>query len=627
MKKSKLAIAAALAGAALPGLAAELKLTDGMEISVKTTATAGTIIRTSEPSPSTYALIPSTAVADVAPGQLVGQTGGSDLNFEKGDPVSTVIKAMTDIDVHGKTLGFFIRIDAWKDLTLGHSDVRYGNAPNGFTPNTPLSDRGFAPDAKFSNIRARDVYFYKRFGGDGPTHTDIRVGRQVLNWGVSQFFTGGLGSVTNPYDTAAQFRPGALPQESRVPVGMLSLSTTLNERWGFDAYVPFEFRPGNIPGCGTFFDVASVTPQGCNVVGPFGSPIPGSPLSTPTSLTEHSLLESGYYLHRNDQDKPDGRDQYGVAIRYTNPLWNTDFRAYAAKTDSTLPNIYSITIENVNGATLPAGIAGALQRLSDPSGMKYGLVYPEGIQVYGISFEKKLSQTSKIFSEASYRKNQPIGYSPIDLLLAGLLRSPTSLLQVQKDILSVPAGETFEGFDRYPVITANAGGNKTFRNLLGADHVALGAELGLSHINGLPDPSVFRYGRGLAYGGAPYLVDGALTACTETMPGVNGVPGKTCTYDGYITSTAWGVRGKAAMTYDNVIFGADLTLALTLAKDVRGYSYDATFSQGRMTSRISMRADWSKKYFFEAAFTDYSGGNYNLLADRSNLALVAGATF
>ena len=627
MKTMQFALQAALACTAVSAHAADFKLSDDLAASINVVATAGTIIRTAAPSPSTYALIPSAAVAGAAPGGLIGQTGGSDLNFRKGHPVSTVLKAMVDADLHYRDIGVFVRLDAWNDRVLGRRDAAYGNYPNGFTPGTPLSDRGLAPDARFSNARLRDVYAYGRFAGPEGVRTELRVGRQVLNWGVSQFFAGGLGAVTNPYDNAAQVRPGAQPQEAKVPVGMVSLSAMLNQEWSIDAYVPFEFRPANIPACGTFFDAASVTPDGCDIVGPFGAPIAGTPLTTVTSLTERALLNSGYYLPRQDSAKPGGGHQFGLAVRYTSPALNTEFRGYAARSDNTLRNIYSITIENVNGGVLPAGVAGALQRLVDPNGLRYGLVYPEGTQVLGASFETKIDPGTKVFGEVAYRPNQPIGLSPVDLLLAGLLRSPTSLLQLTKNILSVRPGATFEGYDRHAVTTVNLGGNKVFAKTLGADRILLAGELGYSRVGGLDDPAVQRYGRGLAYGSAPYYVKGALTACAVTVPGLNGVPGKTCTYDGYISSNAWGLRGRVAATYSAVLFGADLTPSLTVAKDVQGYSYDGTFSKGRLTSRLGLRADWGKRYFAEVAYADFRNGSYNLLADRSNLSLVVGAVF
>lgn len=85
-------------------------------------------------------------------------------------------------------------------------------------------------------------------------------------------------------------------------------------------------------------------------------------------------------------------------------------------------------------------------------------------------------------------------------------------------------------------------------------------------MGGLTDPAILRYGRGLAYGGAPYYVNGVLTDCAVTMPGLNGVPGTTCTYDGYITRSAWGLRGRIAATYGGLLPGATLTPSLAVAK-------------------------------------------------------------
>jgi hypothetical protein len=158
--------------------------------------------------------------------------------------------------------------------------------------------------------------------------------------------------------------------------------------------------------------------------------------------------------------------------------------------------------------------------------------------------------------------------------------------------------------------------------------VILALEVGGSYVAGLPDPSVLRYGRALAFGAAPYISNtGALTACAETAPGLNGVPGKTCTNDGFTTGAAWGLRGRLSATYADALFGAALTPSITIAKDVLGYSYDGTFSEGRLTVRTALRADWGKRYFAEVAYTGFGGGNYNLAADRSNLALVAGMNF
>src|SRR4051812_18486621 len=143
------AFALSIIGAALPALAADFKPAEGVDARLGATVTFGTTVRMDAPDPAAYALIPSTVVPGTPPGQLVGQTGGSDLNFARHRPVSTVLKTLIEGDVHGRHAGIFARASAWTDFTLRGRSVPYGNYPNGFTPGTTLSDDGLHRGAKF----------------------------------------------------------------------------------------------------------------------------------------------------------------------------------------------------------------------------------------------------------------------------------------------------------------------------------------------------------------------------------------------------------------------------------------------------------------------------------------------
>ena len=620
------AVILSLICAALPALALEAKPADGIDMSLVGTVTFATMIRTANPDPDVVSRIPSTVVPDAAPGNLVGQTGGSDLNFKQGKPVSTVLKAMLDFDVHGRNAGLFARADAWHDFTLSHAGAAYGNYANGYTPDVPLSDRGFAREARFDGAEFRDAYVYGNLAPTTQSRVDVRLGRQVLNWGFAQFIAGGVSSGINPVDYASQLRPGSLPQESRLPVGMIDMKLGVDKQWNVEAFVPFESRQNVLPGCGTFFDLASLVPHGCMVAGALSSPIPGTPIATVGSLTEHSLLANGYYVHRLDDVNARRGGQFGLAGRYTVAALGTEFSAYAMDTSSSAP-YFRMTIEDVNGTTLPAGLGGGLARLTSPTGLRYATVFPEHVHLYGAGFDARLDPGARFYGEVAYRPDQPLGMNPNDLLTAFLLRSPTSLLQLHSNILAVPAGGTWDAFDRYGVLNSIVGGSKVALNTMGADRVVISGEVGDSRIGALPDHMTMRYGRGLAYGTAPYRLNGALTACSEAVPGFSGVPGKTCTGEGFITKDAWGLRGRIAATYSNSLLGAAITPSLLVALDMGGYSYDATYSQGRTTIRAGLRADWGTRWYVDAQYTQFGGGSYNLMADRSNVMLAAGARF
>src|SRR5688500_14742317 len=121
------AFALTVVSTAIQAVAADFKPAEGVDAKLGATFTLGTTVRLDAPDPDAYALIPSTVVPGTPPGQLVGQTGGSNLNFARHRPVSTVLKTLIEGDVHGRHLGVFARASAWTDLTLKHRDVPYGN--------------------------------------------------------------------------------------------------------------------------------------------------------------------------------------------------------------------------------------------------------------------------------------------------------------------------------------------------------------------------------------------------------------------------------------------------------------------------------------------------------------------
>jgi hypothetical protein len=630
-----------LALAAFSTHAAEMQLGEGVSARLDTTLSFGTILRTENPNPAEYGAIPST-VAGAAQGQLVGQTGGSDLNFHRGDLVSTVAQGMLDLSLKSPTFGAFARAAVWHDFSLGQDAAAYGNAPNGFAAGAPLSDHGMLNAAKFNGAMIRDAYV-SAHAQLGSVQLDTRLGRQVFGWDGAQalsggswssprMIAGGVASGLNPNDYAAQTRPGALPEEAKVAVGMLSLHLASGKAWAADAFVPYETRQAVLPACGTFFDTVSIVPEGCNVAAAIQGPIAGSPLNSLASLTEHSLVKSGFYVHRGADAMPSARGQFGLGMHVNAASIGTVVSGYLLNTPATLP-YYQAMVEDVGGHTLPLAPASVFGRLNPallPAGssaLNYAITYPGSVRLYGLGTDSQIGLGTKMFTELSYRPSQPLSYNLNDMLAAFLTRSPNSLLAERRGMLAVPAGGTFQAYDRLGVGTATAGVNQRFGPMAGAQGGMVSLELGMEHVNDLPDPLTMRYGRSFAYGLATYRDSGtgALSACSEAAPGFSGVSGKTCTTDGFVTSTAWGWRMALAARYQVGSGGLVLTPSLTLADDVHGYAFDNSFSQGRRTLRPALRGDWGRGYYGQVVYTRFGGGNYNLMADRSNLMLAVGA--
>lgn len=561
----------------------------GLEGQFKGTLSWGSQIRSESPSPQVYSDWPSRSVPGMTRGTLQGQVGGSDLNFAKGHPISSVLKAVLDLDLKKDNVGVFLRGRAWHDLVLGQKNVPYGHYPNGYEPNQALNDSGFASSAQFSGIELRDAFVYGQFSG-GPGKTlDLRWGRQVLQWGATALHTGGINSGINPVDMASLQRPGALPSEGPLPLGMLSGKWAAGERWSLEGFAAYEARGHVLPGCGTYFDVVSFAPKGCDFASLAGA-------------SEQSLLASGNYVHRNPDVRFKNSGQYGVAFGYKLEPWNADVKVFAMNTHSALPSL-RMTVN----ATTP-GVRS----------VNYAMVYPEDVSLLGLSFQKPLAPAVRMFAEVAYRPHQPIGLNAFDVLAGFVSRNPASVVALNKGIGALPVGGSFDAYDRYGVATGSLGVNAVIPRALGADRVVLLAELGISQVKGLPDPSVLRYGRPLPYGAAAFA--GGL-GC------VDAVPGKTCTTDGYVSPRAWGLKMMASATYANATGGVSWIPSVLVSKDIKGYAHDGAFSEGRMLFRPALRAQLQQNYFAELQYHRYSGGRYNLLTDRDHVTMVAGANF
>jgi hypothetical protein len=449
-------------------------------------------------------------------------------------------------------MGLFVRGRAWHDFALGEKNAAYGNYPNGFQPNQPLSDKGFAPSARFGNLDLHEVFVYGQVDAGADTPLKLRLGRQVLAWGGPLLGMGGVNAAINPADVASMLRPGALPSEGRLPVGMVSAQWAPGSLWRLEGFAAYESRSAVLPGCGTFFDVQSFAPQGCDFAALAGA-------------SEQSLLASGAYLNRNADVKAASTGAYGI-----------------------------------------------LRSVS------YAMVYPEDVSLLGLSFIKKLAPTTRLLGEVAYRPHQPITLNAFDVLSSFASRSPASVLALNKGINSLPVGASFDAYDRFGVTTGSLGLDTVFPKTLGAERISLLAEVGVSQVRGLPDPAVLRYGRPVGYNGAAYTGG---PACVDT------VPGKTCTSDGYISSSAWGLRMLASARYAPAGSGITWTPSLLWAQDVRGYSYDGLYSEGRTLLRPALRAEFGGRYFGDLQYHRFSGGRYNLRIDRDHVSLVAGARF
>ena len=255
---------------------------------------------------------PDSLFITVANGKSIGlpATGSnhngddSELNYgHAGNIYSAPLQGWLSLSATYNQYGLFVLGKGWYDFTELHSDVPWGNYPNGLTGGRPLSDTGFESRDKFSGLALQEAYVF-----GAPTVGDhniyFRIGNQYIPWGIPNLFLGGLDAL-NPIDLAALVRPGATYADSLVPVPAVFLRFAVTPKLALEGFWQFAEARNAYPGCGTLFAV-DYFPQGCNFA------LVASPL-----ITDQAALLTGQFVTRKNTPGNNEVDQGGVGARYT----------------------------------------------------------------------------------------------------------------------------------------------------------------------------------------------------------------------------------------------------------------------------------------------------------------------
>ena len=97
--------------------------------------------------------------------------------------------------------------------------------------------------------------------------------------------------------------------------------------------------------------------------------------------------------------------------------------------------------------------------------------------------------------------------------------------------------------------------------------------------------------------------------------------------DGYVTDSSWGYRVRASLTYNDVLFGINLTPSLAWSHDVDGYSPNSNFTEDAKALSVALGAEYLNRCTASLAYTTFSGGDYNTMEDRDFVSLSFSVSF
>ncbi len=532
-------------------------------------------------------------------------------NFDDGDTFSQIFKGVHDLQLSYDNVGAFVRGKYWYDFELENGSRSHGHTNNGYLPGAELNDDGFNDYAKFSGAEILDAYLYGEFEL-GEQILDLRLGRQVVNWGESTFISGGLNSI-NPFDVNAFRRPGAEIKEGLLPSNMAFASLTLNDAFSVEGFYQLEWEPTAIDGCGTYFSTNDFAAQGCDGIRITSPSLPGSAgIGDQFYFDGYAgLLPFNPVVGRNADGRrePDDDGQFGLALRYFSEALNsTEFGLYFSRYHSRLPLISGVKTPIHPGSLIAAGADPASASTIAAFGSSYFIEYPEDIKLYGLSWNTNLGDVAWS-GEVSHKQDAPIQING-PLLVASMLTLGTqpgnpangAVVPVGTDAL----GADISGFDTFDITQVQSTFIKFVDRVWGASRMTLISELGWTHIHSFDESeSAIKYGRNGAFGYAP---------------GDQG---------GFVTQDSWGYVLRGKLEYPNAFAGVSLTPQVSFKHGVDGFGPQpgAAFNEDEKSLSLSLTGDYLNQYRAQLAYTSFFGGDFNPLEDRDFVSLSASVSF
>ncbi|TCM69069.1 uncharacterized protein DUF1302 [Acinetobacter calcoaceticus] len=532
------------------------------------------------------------------PGNSVDVNGDDGhANFSQHDSISQIIKGYTEFKLNGPDQGAVLSAKYWYDhaYETGHGDLK------------PFDDSEWPRLAKFKGIDLWDAYLWKNFKFENGQALNVKLGKHSLNWGKSLFLQNGLNSVS-AFDYAAMNRPGGDVRERVIPVEMFSFAAELKEGLKLEGFYQFKFRPSVVDGCGTFFAISDFVPEHC---GPVILTV------TPGNKLTDTALENKSYIPRDVSRKAKDSGQFGFALKQTLPsLNNAELGVYYANYHGRTPNFdgYTVTApgpKNFNTAS-------------------YFSVYPEDIDMYGLSLTGKIGSTN-IFTELNYKPSQPLQLNGTDIVYYQVLSNESPL---SPPGVTPGMGEYVDGHVRLPVTQFSIGASDSISNLFGANVFNWAAEFGVNHI---ADIGNHRIGRAGAFGRSE-LSTGAYNPETKEFQctpygtahlsndEIDRMNEAYCNREGFFSQWSLGYRLRGALSYKDLLPGTVISPSLSFRHDLHGYSQN--FQEGQMSIGAAVSATIDKKYSAELAYFNFFGSNdFSVMDDRDFASLAFKVNF
>jgi len=586
-----------------------------------------------------------------------------ELNYRKKAAFSEALTGVSEIALNYKEQGgIFLRGSGLYDFEV----------MNATTDHIQLTH-----DAKGvvgSYTRLLDAFGFWRFNL-GTMPAEMRLGRQVVDWGESTYIPGGLNEV-NHFDVTALQVPGAELKQALLPDEMAVFNLQLSKNLSTQLLYLFDWHEDIIEPDGAYFSTSDFAgPGGNRVFLGFGAI---SDQGVDFRPLGGALIGNFQAYSRLPDKKPSESGQFGVNFKLYLPNFSqgTQLGLYFLNYSSRLPVVSAMTgsqagFGNAFGAVnavaaaaqalaagLPfaaavaTGAAVGQQRaaalggnLSAATAQQYATIglfeeFPQDIRMLGVSFNTQIQKTgTALQGEVTFRHNVPLQLDDVELIYASLTPFESGIARLLGEPVSSPGvciqgvtpitgcnqlgsfglGQVIRGWELKNTWQAQFTATQVFANVLKASQAVLLFEAAADYIPGLEDEfNGGPVGRGLRYDGPGTNLSG--------NPSLGGYPEFPTLVEpryAFPDKLSWGYVIAGRLEYDNALGALNLLPHFTWSHDVKGVSPGpgGNFIEGRHALSVGLGASLRSKWDFDVSYTQYGGaGQYNLANDRDFVA-------
>ena len=375
----------------------------------------------------------------------------ADRNFRAGSLINDRYSAYGELSFRHENYGLQLSGDAFYDEVYHRGNKNDSpQTVNKAAPNNQFTDGTRYYDGQ--RVRLLEAYGY----GDwtfGNAMLDVRIGKHVVAWGESLFFSG-IAGAQGTADATKAFVPGAEIKQILLPANQVSMQLSLGSDLSLLGYYKLDFKPNEIFPVGDYFSPSDAVGPGASFV--YGSLNPlyldGCPGLLPAPLDQlcnlggigGQLFGAPHYVlvNRLDDIRPSKWGQWGAGAKYQ-------------LTDSTSVGLYWLRYNDPNPSvqlnfgyapftTKPVTIT--TQIINQPVPVTYNVKYFGGIDMAAASFSTLVGPFN-VAGEFAYRQGLDL---PVQAVISGDL-SPIYVRgkQVQAQVstlYTVNPGAVFDEF-------------------------------------------------------------------------------------------------------------------------------------------------------------------------------------